>query len=673
MPRTDAERILDLRQELNEHAFRYYVLSSPTISDADYDKKFRELLELEKEHPELNDPTSPTMRVGSPVPTGMKKVRHKVRMLSLDNVNNLAETLAFFSEHEGEEATLEMKIDGLSLHLVYKEGRLVQAITRGDGSEGEDVTENARTVRNLPLKLLKPVNIDVRGEIYWPLSLFHKFNASLDESDRYSNPRNAASGLIRQKDSRKVAKCTLSFVAYSVPTDLPSGVTTQEALLEYLETLGFATPTTLPVTRDMAGLPTLTCALTAAELEPAIRFLEDYKKSLDLDTDGLVIKLSSIEAQRDVGEGTRAPRWAAAYKFPPETKATRLINVVVQVGKTGQITPVAQLEPVNLGGAMVQKASLCNQDELNRLGIDIGDYVYVQRSGEVIPKIIGLARPSPTKADPTKSYQLPKCCPCCASPLVREEEMVHLYCQNPECFDQLFARLVYAVSKEALDIDGCGENAVRLLMTKNGVRKLSDLFALQEISVLKPAAKAKFLAGREKAKQAPLWRKLAALSIDKVGKETCQKLATRYDTISDMINDADGLKELIGDVASTNLRRSIFENIDELERLQSLGFEFIEDRKSAGPLSGKTFVITGTLVSGRRDEVSSRIEAKGGVVKGTVTKNVNYLVQGMDGGNNKAAAAKKWGTVIITEEELYSMMGEEMPLVSDTELLEEEP
>lgn len=679
----ESQRILDLRKELTEHAFRYYVLSNPTIPDEEYDAKFKELIELEKAHPELNDPTSPTVRVGSPVPTGMRKVKHKVRMLSLDNMNSMDDVMRTFGKHEGQEVTLEMKIDGLSLHLRYKKGELIQAVTRGDGSEGEDVTENARTVRTLPVRLLKPVDIEVRGEVYWSLSAFNRYNDTRDEAERYKNPRNGASGLMRQHDSRVTAQARLDFVAYSIPSDVPEGVGTQEGLLEYLEMLGFCTTTTLRVTRDMSGLPFLTSTIDREELRTCIEFLDQYRKALDLDTDGLVIKMSSLEMQRDLGEGTRTPLWAAAYKFPPEIKEARLLGVIVQVGKTGQVTPVAQIEPTSINGAVIQRASLCNQMELDRLGIDIGDYVKVQRSGETIPKIVGLARPSPTKINVNKSYQLPKTCPCCSSPLIREEGMVHQYCHNGDCHDQIFAKLVYATGKDALDIDGCGESTVELLIQKGGVKTLSDLYSLQDFSFLKPATRKKIIQGLEKAKTAPLWRKLSALNIDDVGKVSCQNLAVAYDNITEISYKAlrilDGqdenmdserdaairrkpeIKDVINEQPAKNVGDFLLNNQDEIIRLKDHGFYFVEDRKSAGPLSGKSFVITGKLMSGSRDDVSAFIESKGGVVKGTVTKNVHFVIQGLGGGNNKAAGAAKWGTRIISEEELFQMIGEPMP------------
>lgn len=668
---TDAQRILELREQLTEHCYRYYVSNCPVISDREYDELFRELVELEKAHPEMADLNSPTMRVGSPVPTGLRKVKHKVRMLSLDNVESLDKTLQFFSSYRGQDVTIEMKIDGLSLDLSYENGLLKKAVTRGDGTEGEDVTENARTIRTIPLQLRKPYTLSVRGEAYWRLSSFNRYNESVPESDRYANPRNGASGVLRQIDSKEVAKARLDFVAYSVPSDLPAEIETQEDMLAFLEFLGFKSTMTLDVTKDMYGLPYVTTVIEPADLAASIEFLDSYRKALDMDTDGLVIKMSLLAAQRDIGEGTRSPKWACAYKFPPEAKETRLLGIKVQVGKTGQITPVAQVEPVSLGGAMVQSASVCNQAELDRLGIDIGDYVMVQRSGEVIPKIIALARPSPSKTDHNKSYRLPKVCPCCATPIVkRSEKEVHFFCPNSECHDQVLARLEYAVGKDALNIDGCGEVGVHMLVNKGGVKRLSDLFALKDFSFFKPAQRKKVEEGLAKAKSAPLWRKLSALNIEGIGKVTCQNLATRYDSLQAMLDDLDALKDLIGEVNRDTFIEFLEINFNEIKRLAELGFVFLEDRKSAGPLSGKAFVITGTMMSGKRDDVSALIETKGGVVKGTVTKNVDFLVAGIGGGNNKSAAASKWGTRIISEEELYIMMGEPMP-VMHREALEE--
>jgi DNA ligase (NAD+) len=663
---TDAQRILELRKELTEHCLRYYVSNSPIISDHEYDALFAELVELEKEHPELADPNSPTMRVGSPVPTGLTPVKHRTRMLSLDKVTTLKETLQFFNDFRGHEVTLEMKIDGLSLHIQYEKGRLIKAATRGDGVEGEDVTENARTIRTIPLKLRKPLTIEVRGEVYWRISSFVAYNRCLPEDQRYANTRNGAAGLMRQRDSRATSKARLDFVAYSVPVGLPPHVETQEGMLEFLESLGFRSTMTLDVTRDMAGLPYFTTVVEPKALAEAISFMDNYRKALDLDSDGLVIKLSSLTLQQSQGEGERTPRWGCAYKFRPESKETRLNSITIQIGKTGQITPVAHVEPVNVGGVVIQRVSLCNQDELNRLGIDIGDYVLVQRSGEVIPKVVGLSRPGPNKTGVNQSYQLPKNCPCCGTPLTQPQNKVHFYCLNPDCYDQLYARLVYATGKDALDIDGCGEVGVKILMERGKVRQLSDLFSLRDLNFFKPAQRKKIQEGLERALTAPLWRKIAALNIDGIGKTSAQDIAAKYSSLIDAYSDPAGLKKLIGASDTTNLCYWVEDNLHELERLSDAGFKLAEDPKAHGPLSGKSFVITGKMMSGSRDKLSELIERHGGTVKGSVTKKVDFLIQGIGGGNNKAAGAAKWGTQIIPEETLYQMIGIPMPIVPQT-------
>lgn len=677
---------MNLRQELQEHAFRYYSYGTSTISDAEYDAKFDELIQLEKEHPDMADANSPTARVGSPIPNGLIKVKHKVRMLSLEKVKQADDAQSFFSGLDGGDVLVEMKIDGLSLHLSYVQGNLVQAITRGDGEEGEDVTLNARTVRTIPLTLRDPVTIDVRGEVYWRLSSFNAYNQTVSRENQFANSRNGATGSMALKDSRLVAKRRLDFVAYSISSDVPEGVDTQEALLDYLETLGFTTPMTLPVTADTCGLPYVICPAKSEELQVAISYMKTYQASLDLVTDGLVIKASELALQRDLGEGTRSPRWAVAFKFPPEVKETGLVGITLQVGKTGQITPVAELEPVQLGGTTVQRASLCNQDELNRLGVSVGDRVLVQRSGEVIPKVIGLAKPS-SQSSP---YQIPHNCPCCGTALVKPSGMVHLYCPNTsECEDQVFARLLFAFSKDALDIDGCGDVMVRRLM-KQGVRSLSDLFALEDLSFLKSGERRNLEAGREAAKIAPLWRKLAALSIEGIGKERCQSLATEFHAVLGLLKVKDftldtgrevssfletcseddldmieqRVKAVVGDVGKCSIVDYVANNITELDRLAALGFHLRPETRTVGPLSGKSFCITGSLVSGGRDDVSALIVKHGGTVKGTVTKLVDFLVRGESGGNNKAKAAEKHGTAIITEDQLYQMMGIPMTLKS---------
>lgn len=662
----DHERIAALRKQLHEHNYAYHILNNPVITDAEYDALFKELRDLEIRYPESFDPNSPTARVGCLAPSSFERVRHKTRMLSLENTFSVEDVLKRFMGLENEPIAVEMKIDGLSLHLSYAAGRLQRAITRGDGTDGEDVTANARTISTVPLALKEPVDLEVRGEVYMRCSVFQQLNQALEKNgeDKFANPRNAASGTIRLKDPSEVARRRLSFVAYAVPTDLPENVQTHEHVLEYLEGYGFLTTFVLPLKSDAPGSPVHSITLDHAQLSEAVSAMDEFRKHLDLDTDGLVIKIQNLAKQRDLGEGNHHPNWAVAYKFAPERKVTRLLGVTVQIGKSGKLTPVAQLEPVELGGAVVQRASLCNQDELCRLGIDIGDFVFVERSAEVIPKIMGLSRPSPTKTKLERYYELPGRCPCCNTEVIKPEDMVDIFCPNHDCHDQVFARLVYATSKQALDIDGCGESTVSTLI-KHDVKKLSDLFALTDFSFLKPHAAKKLKEGLEKAKAAPLWRKLCALSIEGIGKTKCQDLAAKYSDINKMVNDQPGVLVVLGGEISANaFRQTVLKSLDEIERLFDLGFEFVQDEKMMGPLSGKTFVITGTLMSGKRDDVAALIERKGGAVKGTVTRKVDYLIQGTGGGLNKAEAARKYSTKIIIEEQLYAMIGEVMPVVN---------
>jgi DNA ligase (NAD+) len=685
---TDSERILNLRKELTHYSFWYYTHHTSLVADEQYDHMLKELVNLEKDHPEMADPNSPTMRVGSNVPTGFLLVEHAVKMLSLDNVTSVDETAKFFSSVSTQEVTIEMKLDGLSLHLDYVDGNLVRAVTRGNGSEGADVTENARTIKTLPLVLLEPVTVSIRGEVCWSLSAFNAHNASLPPEDAVANPRNGASGSMSLKDSKEVAKRNLSFIAYSVPTGLPPRIGCQEALLEWLGSLGFVTTMSLPVTKDMAGLPYLTSSLVKDELDAAIRYLDDYRKHVDFGTDGLVVKLSSLADQRDLGEGTKSPKWAAAYKFPPEIKETRMIGVVIQVGKTGQMSPVALLDPVSLGGAIVQRVSLCNQDEFDRLSVDIGDTVYVQRSAEVIPKVMGLARPAPGKVDVNRGYQMPKTCPSCGSLLVREKGMVHLYCPNTEsCKDQIYGKLFYALGKSALDIDGCGEVTVSTLMSKGNVKSLTDLYELEDFSFLSPTQAKKLKLGLEKAKTSPLWRKLCALNIEGIGKTKSQELTAKFNSLKGMVEGRTNIDEAISPDSTVEAKKvsanqdivvdilgpvgvlSLADAYDSGEvqtaitRLAAHGFLFQEEARVQGPLSGKSFCITGSLLSGSRDEVGALITKYGGSVKSSVTKKCDYLIMGSEGGLNKQTAAAKFGTVILDESTLYTMIGIPMPVL----------
>ena len=685
-------RIQELRRLINQHNHRYYVLDAPDISDLEYDALFAELVALERQYPELDDPNSPTKRVGADSVSSFVKVKHERRMLSLDNTYSAGEVLKFFDSEE--ELFVEPKIDGVSLKLVYERGKFKQAVTRGDGEQGDDVTANARTIMTLPLMLAEEISLEVKGEVYMTHSVFNRLNNELEAAgdELFANARNAAAGTLKLKNSTEVAQRMISFVVHGCLTEI-NGVDTHDRLIDYLETLGFQSTLQLPMTQAAASLTKNAATVSRlfrlgdeAKLKEMIETADEMRKFLNLATDGLVFKVNDLAKQRELGEGTRAPKWAVAYKYPPERKMTELLGVTVQVGKSGRITPVAELKPVPLSGTVVRRASLCNQDEVERLGIDVGDIVYVEKSAEIIPKVVGVAR----EVRGTKFWKMPEKCPGCETKLVRQEGEVDYYCPNYDCDDQVFARLKHATGKGALDIAGCGEAMVRELM-RHGVRKLSDLFTIKDVSFFKAAARRKFLEGREQCKQQPYWRKLHALAIDGMGKERCQEmqrwpsipalldaqkkadelrvnLEERVKSSGEKITDEEKAvlngspRSILGDVVYAALIKFLEEHSDEIEALDALGLEFEADSATTGKLTGKVFVITGTLISGSRDEVIRRIEAAGGVVKSSVGKKCQYLVEGTDAGRTKTQAAAKLGVKVITEEQLYLLMNEKMSI-----------
>ena len=650
------DKIEQLRAAVTRHS-RFYYNQQPEISDADYDILFRELVELERRFPEYADPNSPTARIGSPIESDFSKARHTRKMLSLDNTYSPEEVACFFDSDSGPPVSLaaEPKFDGLSLSLHYKAGQLVQAITRGDGAVGEDVTLNTRTIKSIPLVLHQPIDLEVRGEVFMQFSVFEALNFELAAvgDDLFANPRNAASGTLKQHDSRVVAKRNLTFVAYNI---IGHNHKAHGDVLYSLQEIGFTTPLSLP-TLDGTSVETFFLIENSAQtISHVIERFSEIRDNLDFPIDGLVFKINDVSLQNELGDGTRAPNWATAYKYPPERKATKLLDVEVSVGRHGTITPVAILAPVHLSGTTVSRASLCNQDEVFRLQVDIGDEVLVEKSAEIIPKVKGIA----TKNSNRSHWIMPDNCPCCNTKLVKEEGMVAYRCPNYGCSDQVRQRLEHACGKSALYLDGVGPAFIEMLM-RNGVM---DLLGLMTASCDdSTAAKRKFSAERAKALQAPLWRKLNALGVEGVGKSKCQDLAARWKSLSEIVdNFQEATRVILGDVHADNFAKFMERNVGMLESLEAAGFHFTEDEKSIGPLSGKVFVITGTLMSGKRDDVMRKIEAKGGTVKSSVTKKVHYLVCGVEGGANKAAAAQKLGTAVITEEQLYGLLGEEMTL-----------
>ena len=681
-------RIKELRKLINDYNYKYYVLAASPATDAEYDKLYRELVDLERANPEYIDPDSPTQRVGAKVKGNFKKAKHSDRrMLSLANAYSAAEVIKFIGT---EEVTMEPKLDGASLKLVYVDGRLVQAITRGDGTEGDDITANAKTIMNVPVVLHERIDINVVGEVYMRYSVFNEANVKLEKEgfELLANPRNAAAGAMKLKDPEEVMRRKLRFCAYGTTTDLPY-ISTQMQLTDFLETLGFQSVYMLP-TADAQGKPkscqsVADCFLIESTemLDRRIREADINRAFLDLPTDGLVFKINSLDKQRDMGEGTKFPNYACAFKFPPERKLTTLLDIVIQIGRTGKVTPVAELKPVLLSGTVVRRASLCNQDEIERLCLSIGDDVYVEKSAEIIPKIVGVSYggaafingkldvalsggpPACTdKGTPLADfaqkpvYHIPSQCPCCKTKLVQPENYVDSFCPNPDCDAQVFEGLRHACGKAALDIDGCGEVLIKELMN-HGVRKLSDIFTIKP-DFLKPSARKRFEESRAASPTQSLWRKFHALGIDGFGTTYCQEVASRWSSLTSAFDEVDALVEITGTVIYNAIYDYFMKNSGEIDALDSL-IGMSSTSIADGPLKGKTFCITGELISGSRGVVSRRIEDAGGVMKSSVSRHLSYLIQGTETGQVKREKAKKYGVPVINEQQLYALMGQEMP------------
>jgi len=644
-------READLVEQINAHNRAYYVENKPTITDLEFDALLRELQQLEKALGRAL-PGSPTQRVGSDITGNFPKVKHTRPMLSLDNVFSVDETQAFLGGNDS--VVVEPKIDGLSLDLRYEDGQLVQALTRGDSASnlGEDVTANARTVRTIPLAVRSDFSGHVRGEVYMRRSTFTELNelraAAGDEP--FANPRNAASGSMKQRSPKIVAERNLDFMAYE--TFGATAAVNHRLNLAFLAELGFQTPAVAPL---LAGgtidLVTVTIAGQTAILRSAINMVEAARAKLDFDIDGAVVKINGLVRREELGLKAKSPRWACAYKFKAERVMTRLDDIEITIGRTGQVTPNAVLRPVALGGVTVSAASLMNVDELARIGNPaVGDTVVIERSAEVIPRVVGLVVRSGNAP-----WTMPKTCPHCQTELVRNG--VHYFDPNPKCPERVYGQLRHATAKGALDWDGLGEVTLRQAIKMGEVTKLSDLFTCN-LAWMTTAASNKFFAERERVKTQPLWRKLAALGIEDVGQTSSKELAAKYRSILAISAAPTAeLEALLGPVATASLQKFLVDNADEIDRLDSLGLRF-EEAGVAGALSGKTFVITGTLFTGSRDQVSAKIEAAGGMVKGSVSKTTDYLVCGEAPGGNKTAGAKKHGTKVITEEELYALLGQ---------------
>ncbi len=661
------EEIERLRREIEYHNYRYYVLDAPVISDEEYDRLFRRLQELEQQHPEYFDPNSPTQRVGAPPAEKFEPVRHTVPMLSLSNAMSEQEFREFDERVRRSlglagpvDYVAEPKLDGLGVELVYEHGELAVASTRGDGFVGENVTANVRTIRSVPLRLRRdsgappiPARLEVRGEVIMPKSAFQKLNAERAQKGEplFANPRNAAAGSLRQLDSRITASRPLDMFCYA-PGDLTGlPFETHWDFLQGLQAWGFKTN---PLNRGCRG---------AAEVIAYHAEMERKRGQLDYDVDGVVAKVNRFDQQRQLGEVSRSPRWAIAFKFKAQQAVTRVRDIVPSVGRTGIITPVAQLEPVTVGGVTVSSASLHNMDEIERKDVRIGDWVVVERAGDVIPYISGVLVEK--RSGKERKFRMPSQCPACGSPVVREEGEAFYRCVGLSCPAKLRESIRHFASKRAMNIDGLGEKLVSQLVEKGLVRNVADLYTLTEdqLASLERMGKKSaqnLLREIEQSKHTTLARLIHGLGIPHVGEHMAQVLADHFGSLEKLENASEEeLLEVpeVGPETAKEIRAffRIKDNRQVLRRLLEAGVRpRVERRARGGPLSGKTFVITGTL-SRPREEVARRIEAAGGRVASSVSRNTDFVVVGADPGS-KLERARELGIRTIDEDELENLL-----------------
>jgi DNA ligase (NAD+) len=657
-----------LRDELNRHSHAYYVLDNPTIPDAEYDKLFRELQELETAHPELIVAHSPTQRVGgAPLPQ-FAQVRHSVPMLSLGNGFDEDDVIAFDrrvkeglqSEQEVRYAT-ELKFDGLAINLRYEDGFLVEAATRGDGATGENVTANIRTVRAVPLRLHTanpPKVIDVRGEVLMFKSDFAKLNARQREAGlkEFANPRNAAAGSLRQLDSRITAHRALRFFAYGIGliegAEMPSS---HSGLLDWYVELG------IPVCAERAVVD------GARGLLNFFHRIEAARKSLPYEIDGVVYKVDRLDQQQRLGFVSRAPRFAIAHKFPAEEALTLVQDIEVQVGRTGAITPVARLAPVSVGGVTVTNATLHNEDEVNRKDIQIGDTVIVRRAGDVIPEVVAFV-PEMRPLN-VRKFVMPTVCPVCGSPILRLEEEAVARCSGGwvKCAAQRKGGLLHFVSRRAMDIEGLGDQLVEQLVDKHVITTAADLYklgliSLAELDRMAERSAQNVLNALEKSKSTTLPRFIYALGIRHVGEATAKELARHFGNLDALLQASEEqLLEVmdVGPVVAGSIRMFFADplNIELIKQLRAAGVHWSEDmtERAPKPLLGKTFVLTGTLPTLTRDEAAEMIETAGGKVAGSVSKKTSYIVAGEDAGS-KLTKAQELGISIMDEAGLIKLL-----------------
>ena len=665
-----ADQIAALSEELRDHQFRYYVLDQPIISDAEFDAKLKELKSLEDKYPEYRSAESPTQIVGGGFATGFEAVDHPTRMTSLDNVFGLDELQAWFDRVEksvtGNTWLCEVKVDGLAINLIYRGGKLIQALTRGNGVTGEDVTLNVKTINVIPHELKGsniPSFLEVRGEVFFPLDAFNEFNEEIQESGRaaFANPRNAAAGSLRQKDPRITASRPLSMVVHGVGAIEGASFDTQGGAYELLKSWGLPTSSRYKVVKSRK------------DVEKFVEYYRVHRHDVEHEIDGAVIKVNEIELQNQIGFTSRAPKWAIAYKYPPVEVTTKLLDIKVSVGRTGRVTPFAFMEPVVVAGSTVSNATLHNQEEVVRKGILIGDTVVIRKAGDVIPEVLG---PVVEKRDGSeREFVMPTHCPDCGSELKAiSEGDVDIRCPNTRsCPAQLRERIFYIGSRAALDIDVLGYEAASALLESGLINDEGDLFDLTADQLItcdfftkKDGSLGlnaeKFLAALESAKSQPLWRVLVALSIRHVGPTAAQSLAKQFGSIDaiasaslDELASADGVGEIIAQSVIEWFSEGWHQEI--IRKWREAGVAMVDTFVNTNPqtLAGLTLVVTGSLESFTRDGVDEVIVLHGGKSSGSVSKKTDFVVVG-DSPGSKATKAAELGVRILNEAQFKELL-----------------
>ena len=658
------ERIESLRKQTEYYANKYYDEDKPEISDFEYDMLMVELRNLEKEYPEFKSKDSLTEKVGGHVKEGFEKVTHEVPLQSLQDVFSLEEVDDYIRKinEKAEENKIknrryvvETKIDGLSSALEYKQGKFIRGATRGNGLVGEDVTENLKTIKTIPMELKEKIDIIVRGEVFISKKDFKKMNKVREEKDEelFANARNAAAGSLRQLDSRITAKRPLDIYIFNVQKIENKEFNSHFEELEYLAKLGFnVNPVRIPCNNEK-------------EVEEAIKKIGEEREKLTFDIDGAVVKVDDLKFREILGTTAKTPRWAIAYKYPPERKETKVKDIVCQVGRTGVITPMAILEPVRVAGSTISKTTLHNEDFIKEKGLKIGDTVVIQKAGDVIPEIVEVRKNKRTGEE--KNFEMPKVCPVCGAEAVREEGEAAVRCTGIECPAKLYRNLVHFASREAMNIDGLGEAIIKQLLDRGLIHNMADIYTLklEDIASLKKNG-TKFaqnlIDSINRSKQNDLYRLITAFGIRHVGAKASKILAKRYktmDRLMEVTSEELAMVEDIGPIVANSIREFFLQDqtIDLIKRLKEAGvnMKYLEEEGEDNRFEGKTFVLTGTLEKYTRGEASNIIEKFGGKTSSSVSKKTDYVLAGEEAGS-KLTKAQNLGVRILTEEEFDELI-----------------